>query len=80
MTVGRPGSILYVVIWLIPTMTEYGDSATDPGRTLENGKQLEMGVKACVVVIHSKYAETETEVQDEEVLLSGANDILAIIT
>ena len=62
-------------------MTECAVSATGRGRTLEDGKQVEMEVKAGDVVIYSNYAGTKTEVQDdEEVSLSGANDILAIVT
>ncbi|SUZ54763.1 uncharacterized protein METZ01_LOCUS7617 [marine metagenome] len=38
-----------------------------------------MEVKAGDIVIYSKYAGTEVEVQDGEVLFLGANDILAII-
>jgi co-chaperonin GroES (HSP10) len=31
-------------------------------------------------VIYSKYAGTEVEVQDEALLVLGANDVLAVIT
>ncbi len=54
--------------------------STGPGRMLENGKRVEMEVKAGDSVIYSKYAGTEIEVQDEELLVMGANDILAVIT
>ncbi len=54
--------------------------ATGPGRVLHNGKRVEMEVKAGDTVIYSKYAGTEIEVQDEELLVLGANDILAVIT
>ena len=54
--------------------------STGPGRMLENGKRVEMEVKAGDTVIYSKYAGTEIEVQDEELLVMGANDILAVIT
>ena len=54
--------------------------STGPGRMLENGKRVEMEVKAGDTVIYSKYAGTEIEVQDEELLVLGANDILAVIT
>ena len=37
-----------------------------------------MEVKAGDTVIHSKYAGTEVEVQDEELLVLGSNDILAV--
>ena len=54
--------------------------STGPGRMLENGKRVEMDVKAGDTVIYSKYAGTEIEVQDEELLVLGANDILAVIS
>jgi len=54
--------------------------STGPGRMIENGKRVEMEVKAGDSVIYSKYAGTEIEVQDEELLVMGANDILAVIT
>ena len=54
--------------------------ATGPGRVLKNGKRLEMAVKPGDKVIYSKFAGTEVEVQDEELLVLGANDILAIIS
>ena len=53
---------------------------TGPGRMLKNGKRIEMEVKAGDIVIYSKYAGTEVEVQDEELLVLGANDVLAVIT
>ena len=52
---------------------------TGPGRMLKNGKRIEMEVKPGDIVIYSKYAGTEVEVQDEELLVLGANDILAVI-
>ena len=51
-----------------------------PTKPLKNGKRLEMEVKPGDIVIYSKYAGTEVEVQDEELLVLGANDILAVIT
>ena len=53
--------------------------AAGPGRMLKNGKRIEMEVKPGDIVIYSKYAGTEVEVQDEELLVLGANDILAVI-
>ena len=54
--------------------------AAGPGRVLENGNRVEMEVKPGDIVIYSKYAGTEVEVEDEELLVMGINDILAIIT
>jgi len=39
-----------------------------------------MEVKSGDKVIYSKYAGTEVEVQGEELLVMGANDILAIVS
>jgi len=54
--------------------------AAGPGRVLRNGKRIDMEVKAGDQVIYSKFAGTEVEVQDEELLVLSANDILAIIS
>ena len=54
--------------------------AVGPGRVLNNGQRIEMEVKAGDTVIYSKFAGTEVEVQDEELLVLGANDILAVIS
>ena len=54
--------------------------ATGPGRVLNNGKRVEMEVKAGDKVIYSKFAGAEVEVEDEELLVLGINDILAIIS
>ena len=54
--------------------------AVGPGRVLENGKRVEIEVKPGDIVIYSKYSGTEVEVEDEELLVMGINDILAIIT
>jgi chaperonin GroES len=39
-----------------------------------------MEVKPGDTVIYSKYAGTEIAVQDEELLVMGSNDILAILS
>jgi chaperonin GroES len=54
--------------------------AVGPGRVLHNGKRIDMEVKAGDKVIYSKYAGTEVAVEEEELLVLGANDILAIIS
>ena len=54
--------------------------AVGPGRVLPNGRRMDMEVKAGDRVIYSKYAGTEVGVQDEELLVLGANDILAIVS
>ncbi len=54
--------------------------ATGPGRVLPNGKRIDMEVQPGDKVIYSKFAGTEIEVQDEELLVMGSNDILAILS
>ena len=53
--------------------------AVGPGRYLNNGKRLEMELKAGDKIIYSKYAGTEIEADDGELLLMGANDVLSKI-
>jgi len=53
--------------------------AVGPGRFLNNGKRLEMELKAGDKIIYSKYAGTEIEADDGELLLMGANDVLSKI-
>ena len=53
--------------------------AVGPGRYLDNGKRLEMEIKAGDKVIYSKYAGTEIEADDGELLLLGSNDVLSKI-
>ena len=47
-----------------------------PGRYLGNGTRLEMELKAGDKVIYSKYAGTEIDADDGELLLIGSNDVL----
>ena len=54
--------------------------ASGPGRVLANGTRLEMEIKTGDAVIYSKFAGTEVEVADKELLVLGSNDILAVIT
>ena len=54
--------------------------AVGPGRYLDNGKRMEMEIKAGDKVIYSKYAGSEIQVEDEELLVIGTNDILAKIS
>ena len=53
--------------------------AVGPGRYLNNGKRLEMELKAGDKIIYSKYAGTEIEADEGELLLMGANDVLSKI-
>ena len=54
--------------------------AVGPGRYLDNGKRMEMEIKAGDKVIYSKYAGSEIQVEDEELLVIGNSDILAKIS
>ena len=54
--------------------------AAGPGRVLNNGKRVGMEVKAGDRVIYSKYSGTEFQLEDEELLIMGANDVLAKIS
>ncbi len=51
-----------------------------PGRTLNNGKLVEMEVRVGDQVIYSKYAGTEIQLEDEELLVLGSNDVLIKIS
>ncbi len=54
--------------------------AVGPGRYLQNGKRLEMELQVGDRIIYSKYAGTEINVEDEELLVLSTNDILAKIS
>ena len=54
--------------------------AAGPGRGRSNGKRIDMEVKPGDSVIYSKYGGTEIQVETEELLVMGANDILAILS
>jgi chaperonin GroES len=54
--------------------------AVGPGRYLNSGKRLEMELKVGDKVIYSKYAGTEIQAEDEELLVLGSNDVLAKIS
>ncbi len=54
--------------------------AVGPGRYLPSGKRLEMELQVGDKVIYSKYAGTEINVEDEELLVLGSSDILAKIS
>ena len=54
--------------------------AVGPGRYLDSGKRLDMELQVGDKVIYSKYAGSEIQVEDEELLVLGANDVLAKIS
>jgi chaperonin GroES len=53
--------------------------AVGEGKRLESGQLVKPSVKVGDEVIFSSYAGTEFRVHDEEVLIMGQDDILAIV-
>lgn len=53
--------------------------AVGPGRMLEDGKRAAMEVSEGDRVIYAKYAGTEIKLDDEEYLILGEKDILAVM-
>jgi chaperonin GroES len=53
--------------------------AVGEGKRLDNGQLVKPSVKVGDEVIFSSYAGTEFRVHDEEVLIMGQDDILAIL-
>ena len=51
-----------------------------PGRVLENGKRVEMEVKAGDTVLFAKYAGTEIKLEGDEFLVIREGDLLAVVT
>ena len=53
--------------------------AVGPGKTLENGEKHPLDVKVGDTVLFKKYGLTEIKHDDEELLIMGEEDILAVI-
>ena len=53
--------------------------AVGPGRVAENGNRVPVDVAEGDVVLYSKYGGTELKYGDQEYLVLGSRDILAII-
>ena len=51
-----------------------------PGRLLDNGKRVDMEVKAGDSVLFAKYAGTEVKLDGEDYLVIRESDLLAIMT
>jgi chaperonin GroES len=51
-----------------------------PGRMLDNGKRVEMEVKAGDTVLYAKYAGTEIKLDGDEYLVIRESDLLAVVT
>jgi chaperonin GroES len=54
--------------------------AVGPGRVTDDGKRVPVEVKEGDVVIYAKYAGSEVKLDDDELLILGEKDILAIIS
>jgi chaperonin GroES len=53
--------------------------AVGPGKILDDGKRAQIDVKQGQKVLFAKYAGTEFKLDDEELLIVSAKDILAIV-
>ncbi len=54
--------------------------AVGPGRMSEDGKRIPMEVKVDDRVIYAKYAGSEIKLDNEEYLILGEKDILAVLS
>ena len=52
--------------------------AVGPGRVTDEGKRIEMDVKANDIVIYAKYGGTEIKLDGKEYLILSERDILAV--
>lgn len=53
--------------------------AVGPGKLMENGQRAEMSVKVGDKVMFKKYSPDEVKVDEEEYLVIGEGDIMAIL-
>lgn len=53
--------------------------AVGEGKIMENGSRSPMDVRIGDKVLFSKYSPTEVKVDDEEMLIVGMDDIMAIV-
>ena len=53
--------------------------AAGPGRRDEDGKRIEMDVKAGDIVLFAKYSGTEVKMEGKKLLILKETDILAIV-
>ncbi len=54
--------------------------AVGPGRVTDDGKRVPVEVKVDDIVIYAKYAGSEVKLDDDELLILGEKDILAVIS
>ena len=53
--------------------------AVGPGRVLDSGQRVALDLKAGDKVIYAKYAGTEFKLEDDELLILGERDVLAVL-
>lgn len=53
--------------------------ATGPGKLLENGERVKLGVKKGDTVVFSKYAGTEIEIKNVQHLIMRESELLGVI-
>lgn len=53
--------------------------AVGPGKMMKNGERSEMPLQVGQKVLFTKYGPTEVKVDNEELLIAGLDDILAIV-
>jgi len=53
--------------------------AVGPGRVLDNGQRVAIDLKTGDKVIYAKYAGTEFKLEDDELLIIGERDVLAVL-
>jgi len=53
--------------------------AVGPGKTLEDGKKDEMGVKVGEVVLFAKYAGTDVKMDNETFKILNVKDVLGVL-
>lgn len=53
--------------------------ATGPGKLLENGERVKLGVKKGDTVVFSKYAGTEIEIKNAQHLIMRESELLGVI-
>ena len=54
--------------------------AVGPGRVTDDGKRVPVEVKVDDIVIYAKYAGSEVKLDEDELLILGEKDILAVIS
>ncbi len=54
-------------------------TSVGPGRTLDNGKRLQMDIRQGDTVLFAKYSGTEFKLDDEDLLILTERDVLAVI-